>query len=135
MKRIMTPQDKQAATNLYRIWNDKKRSLGLTQEKASERLGISQSGFSQYVLGKVRLGDSILLKFSELLGVSPTDIREEFQYNLSKKTDLTADAMKLAEIYQRLPPEFKTAVFGVATSFLEQAETNVVPLQKKQASH
>lgn len=66
-KRTLTELEKQECAELKRIFDDKKRSLELTQEKAAEILGISQSGLGGYLLGRNALNLQFAIKISNLL--------------------------------------------------------------------
>lgn len=72
--------DLRAAQNLKNLWLQYKRKHKLTQEEfANCRLGWSQGNFSQYLNGKTPIGRKSLLKLSEALECTPSDIREEFR--------------------------------------------------------
>lgn len=95
----MTDLDIQAAKNLKRIWDQKRKELGFTQETASEHIGIGQSTVSQYLRGTVPLGIEATLKFSYFLGVDPREIRPdlpEWVVTLkSMKTEVSPDLLSL----------------------------------------
>ncbi len=113
-EREITEQDLIAAANLRRIWNDRKRFLGLTLEKAGERLGLSHSALSQYMNGKLPIGDTFLLKVSELLGVEPKQIRPEFPYKLYLSDDgFSSEARELARYYEILPTDTRRFLFSL----------------------
>lgn len=77
-RKPITRENAEAASRLRAIWNEKKRELHLTQERAAEVLGFSTQGaVSQYLNGKAPLNTDATLKFARLLGVSPADIRPE----------------------------------------------------------
>lgn len=111
-QRDMTEQDLIAASNLQRIWDTKKRSLGLTLEKAGERLGISHSSLSQYITGKMPIGIGFLLKISDLLGVEPRQIRPDFPYRLYPSSDnFSLEAIDLARFYEGLPKDAQRLMY------------------------
>lgn len=71
----MTEQDILVARRLKDIWDVKKNALGLSQEKAAGKMGFStQAAISQFLNGKIPLNKENVLKFAELLEVSPEDI-------------------------------------------------------------
>jgi len=95
----MTELDIQAAKNLKRIWDQKRKELGFTQETAVERIGIGQSTISMYLRGVVPLGVEATLKFAYFLGVDPREIRQdlpEWVVTLkSDKTEVSPDLLSL----------------------------------------
>lgn len=77
-KRSLDPQEQAAADRLRAIWDSQKRTLGLTQESVAFEFGWKQqSAVSQYLNGAIPLNVGALLKFSEKLGVKPSEIYPE----------------------------------------------------------
>lgn len=72
-----TEADRQAAKNLKRIWIERKDELGLTQKEVADKLGISQSGLSNYMNGHTVLGFEATMKIAHFLGVPPQLIRPD----------------------------------------------------------
>jgi len=75
----LTPEQQKDATRLkqsFRLWQVKRRERHepSSQEEVAERLGFGQSALNQYLNGKIPLNGEVLAKFSELLGVDPSDI-------------------------------------------------------------
>ncbi len=111
-QRDMTEQDLAAADNLRRIWYIKKRSLGLTLEKAGEDLGMSHSSLNQYINGKMPIGINFLLRIAEYLGVEPKEIRPDFPYRLYPSNDnFSSEAVDLARCYDRLPRDAQKLMY------------------------
>lgn len=82
-KRTITQADREAAKRLKRIWEEKKKDLHLTQEKAADQLGFkTQASVSHYLNCRIALGPVATLKFARLLDVSPQDIRPDFEFVL-----------------------------------------------------
>ena len=80
MNRKISESDKIAARNLRNIWEAKRESLGLTQEKAAEIMGFATQGaVSQYLNGRTALNTDTILKFASLLKVDPEDINPELK--------------------------------------------------------
>lgn len=120
MNRKISDSDKSAAQNLRRIWEAKRESLGLTQEKAAESLGFATQGaVSQYLNGRTALNTDTTLKFASLLQVDPEDIKPELKILLdfvrSTKKENTAEqsqlstrsehnTLKLMDIYAKAGP-------------------------------
>jgi transcriptional regulator with XRE-family HTH domain len=72
--RTITQHDLDNAKRLTNLWKAKKGPLGLTQLSAGTRLGFNQSMVSQLLTGAVVLNTDHILKWAQLLGVSPGDI-------------------------------------------------------------
>lgn len=77
-RRELEAFETQAAANLKRIWNSKKRELGLTQEALAHECGWkSQGAFNQYLNARVPLNVEAILVISNALGVDPLEISAE----------------------------------------------------------
>lgn len=75
VNRIITEQDKKNAARLKALWEAKKGSLKLTQTSAAAALGYrNQSMVSQLLNAQVALNTDAILKWAQLLQVSPPDI-------------------------------------------------------------
>ncbi|WP_063655203.1 helix-turn-helix domain-containing protein [Candidatus Arsenophonus triatominarum] len=123
MRRI-TPEDKQAAARLKKLWNEKKEALSLTQEKAAEELGFNTQGaVSQYLNGKVPLNTDTIIKFAKILHVSPEAIKPELSSLLSyvRETDsntpiqqpeisITKKELALLKLINQLPESEQTSL-------------------------
>lgn len=91
-RKIPTTEDRAKARRLKTIWTQRKAELGLTQIEASKKLNVKQPTLSQYLNCVIPLNTDMILKFSALLRISPSQIDPElknvnslFAYN-SKKT-------------------------------------------------
>ncbi|MEL5231277.1 helix-turn-helix domain-containing protein [Serratia ureilytica] len=123
-KKPLDIKDQEAAERLRKIWNEKKVTLRLTQEKAADALGFeTQSTVSQYLNGKNPLGTDAVLKFAALLQVRPEEIKPELAelMNYVRKSgeyseDMTApgwqllrpEQAELLSLYERLPESEKS---------------------------
>ncbi|MEE6802652.1 helix-turn-helix transcriptional regulator, partial [Escherichia coli O8:H10] len=77
-KKTLDAAEADAAKRLRDIWNEKKVTLRLTQERAAEALGFStQASISHYLNGTTPLNTDATLKFAALLGVQPEEIRPD----------------------------------------------------------
>lgn len=84
-RKPLSHADLAAAANLRRIWDEKKKGLGLTQEKAAAVLGFNtQAAVSHYLGGYTPLNTDAVLKFAALLKVQPSQIREDIGELLSQ---------------------------------------------------
>ena len=93
-RKPLSPADLEAAKNLRRIWDEKHKLLGLTQEKAAEIMKFNTQGaVSHYLNGYTPLNTDAVLKFSALLQVSPSAIRQDINDKLNAvltpKTDIS----------------------------------------------
>lgn len=122
-KKTLDATEADAAKRLRDIWDEKKVTLRLTQEKAAEALGFStQASVSHYLNGTTPLNTDATLKFASLLGVKPEDIRPDLaeMMNYVRKSGtyvqdysapgwrlLKPDDIELIELYERLPASEK----------------------------
>lgn len=122
-KKPLDIKDQEAAERLRNIWDEKKVTLRLTQEKAADALGFeTQSTVSQYLNGRNPLNTDAILKFAALLGVKPEDIKPDLKemMNYVRKSgthseDIAApgwqilkpEHAKLIGLYERLPESEK----------------------------
>jgi len=118
-KKTLDATELDAAQRLRDIWNEKKVTLRLTQEKAAEVLGFStQASVSHYLNGTTPLNTDATLKFASLLGVKPEEIRPDLaeMMNYVRKSGeyledrsgpgwklLSPEHAELIELYERLP--------------------------------
>lgn len=126
IRRNITPEDLEAANNLRRIWNSKKRDLRLTQEKVANDIGVTQGAISQYMKGTVALGIAVTLSFARILQVSPKEIRKDFRYNVVSN-DLTPEAIEFAYKWLSLPKRLRDAVEAHLDSLVEASSPNRPP--------
>ncbi|HGH4743862.1 MULTISPECIES: helix-turn-helix domain-containing protein [Serratia] len=122
-KTLLDAAEIEAASRLKRIWDEKKITLRLTQEKAAEALGFStQATVSHYLNGNIPLNTDATLKFAALLGVKPEDIRPDLaeMMNYVRKSGshtedyaapgwrlLKPEYSELIDLYERLPQSEK----------------------------
>ena len=122
-KKTIDDVEREAAKRLRDIWNEKKVTLRLTQEKAAEVLGFStQASVSHYLNGTTPLNTDATLKFASLLGVKPEEIRPDLaeMMNYVRKSGeyledrsgpgwklLNPEHAELIDLYERLPQSEK----------------------------
>lgn len=90
-RRALTAAEVEAARNLKRLWEEKKRPLKLTQEKAAALMGITQGAVWQYLNARIPLGTDALLKWSGVLDVQPTEINPSFRVPIGEARQQAAD--------------------------------------------
>ena len=139
----ITPEDKIAAENLRRLWDEYQSNLKkaghkrLTQEKAGEVLDMTQGAVNQYLSGKVPLGTEVTLKFARLINTDPRSIRPDFEYggvSESPATYTVEQTESLAEekalsfcdefevlINQKLDPSDKRELFQIKKTQYKRA--------------
>lgn len=72
---------------MRQIWDENKKALGLTQEKAAAAMGFNtQAAVSHYLSGYTPLNTDAILKFAALLKVKPSQIREDIGELLAPAT-------------------------------------------------
>lgn len=122
-KKTLDSADAETARRLREIWDEKKITLRLTQEKAAEALGFStQASVSHYLNGTTPLNTDATLKFAALLGVKPEEIRPDLadMMNYVRKSGeyvedragpgwrlLDPEHVELINLYDRLPQSEK----------------------------
>lgn len=72
-KKPLTPEQVADASRLKAIFENKKKSLGLSQETLAERMGMGQSGIAQLLNGSNAIGPSHAARLARILGVSVED--------------------------------------------------------------
>lgn len=74
-RRLLTGEELQDAERLKKIWEEKSRTLNLTQLAVSKAFGFAnQSAVSQYLNARIPLNMETAAKFSKILNVALTDI-------------------------------------------------------------
>ncbi len=77
---LPTPADLEAAAKLKTYWENKKATdASFTQERGAAEMNRSQGLISQYLNGSIPLGAAITMKFAEVLGISPGQIRDNMK--------------------------------------------------------
>jgi len=123
IKRNITDEQKEAAKRLKRIWDQKRETLGITQEKAAELSGwANASAVSQYLNGTVALNVEAVLRFAKLLKCHPTEIMPELEELLPKAAvqaateDKAEEALKLALSILELPSSQRAALLKISNA-------------------
>lgn len=117
-RRKITPEDLQASRQLKEIWLRKKSELGLSQEAAAEALGMSQSGFNQYLNGKAALNFEAAAKFAALLHVHVGNIRSDY----GTLVDRAAGGTHIDRIIDELPLDAQQSQLSFLKYNIERAE-------------
>lgn len=105
-KRKLTTEEIRIAENLRRIFNDKKKELGLTQEQAAHKLGWSTQGaVSQYLRAVIPLSLEVGLKFAKLLKVEPSEINPEWAEHDRPEPQISAEQQALYDEIKEMRPD------------------------------
>jgi transcriptional regulator with XRE-family HTH domain len=64
----------ECARRANKLWQAKKRKEKMSQASAADELGISASGFNQYINGRIALNTDIVAALASFFGVSPREI-------------------------------------------------------------
>ena len=90
--KTLTPIQLMNTEQLKLIWNSKKKTLGLTQEKVAELCDWNtQSAFNAYLLGRIPLNTDAVLRLAKVLQVHPTEIMPELSDILPYSTSENSD--------------------------------------------
>lgn len=108
---------------LNRIWNLKRKELGLSQEKAADMYGCSQGNISQYLNGKIPLNTDAIYKFAEILQVSPAEINPSLAPRLEAVSLLALEevtAKSLLPLLEKLSTVEAAKFLGMAEAIVEK---------------
>ncbi|MGG5288815.1 LexA family transcriptional regulator [Pseudomonas shirazensis] len=93
MSKRNLPDDRKAeCLRLKRIFNLKKRELGLTQEKLAEQLGINQSSVSHYLNAVNPLNAPIAAGFAKILEVQISEFSPRLAHEIELLTSASVEA-------------------------------------------
>ncbi|MCW1973490.1 UNVERIFIED_ORG: SOS-response transcriptional repressor LexA [Pantoea agglomerans] len=96
-KKPLSPEQLEDASRLRRIYDMKKKELGLSQESLAEKLGVSQSAIAQILAGRNALNLKRALEIATILGVEV----KQFSPSLAKEVEsLTYANAKFAGHYE-----------------------------------
>ena len=104
--RNITNDDLAAAARLSKLWDREQRARKFTQDTAADDLGWSQGMISQYLRGHTALGLEATLKFAKFLGVSPSEIRADYDHlvAINKVAEaLSEDEYGVAALWSKIP--------------------------------
>ena len=131
----MTAEQKAACDRLSEIWKSKQKILGLTQESAAEKLGITQGAVGHNLKGRTAISLRGLAGYSRLLDVPPeqidpvlaqqlratsspsNEVRDEADPShrgYETNVTLTADEKRLLGYFRRMTDQFQREFLGHA---------------------
>jgi transcriptional regulator with XRE-family HTH domain len=76
-RRPPNDNEKRAAERVRKRWLNSKKELGLTQDRAAELLGWTQSTFNAYLNARIPMSLAATLKFSKLLNIPAIELAPE----------------------------------------------------------
>lgn len=115
-KKTLAPDRIEECNALKSIFWEKRKELGLTQEKAAEALGMNQGSFSHYLNGRNALNVEFAARAAKLLGVPVSS----FSPRLAGVIDMMGEAnASLSE-----------QAYNHIKHYAEIAESNVLPAQQ-----
>jgi transcriptional regulator with XRE-family HTH domain len=128
MNRELTKYDVEAAKKLKSAYNREKKIRGLSQERAAEELGWSQSGLAHYLNARRKFNLSALAKICNFLGEDPEDIHPELvkkakqegilmNTNDSESKDI--DTKELQQLFENLTEEQQDIILKEVQEFME----------------
>jgi plasmid maintenance system antidote protein VapI len=90
LRRTITQRDKTISRKLKSLWDTKKRVLELSQQEMADRLGITQSAFSQMLHARMVITTDQIIKIALVFKESPTLIDPTFytRFDIHNKNDL-----------------------------------------------
>ncbi|MFO1434179.1 MAG: helix-turn-helix domain-containing protein [Candidatus Competibacteraceae bacterium] len=132
-RRQLTIQQAESARFLLQIWNERKVQLGLTQKKAADMLGITQSAIGQYLHGIIPLNTDTVIKFARLLGVAPSEISpdtaEKFDvvgpviaHAGQESIEISPDEFEWIKMMRRLWPSDRNTIKRIVAALVQSEE-------------
>lgn len=117
-KKTLSPERLEECATLKSIFWEKRKDLGLTQEKAAEALGMNQGSFSHYLNGRNALNVEFAAKAARLLGVPVSS----FSPRLAKAIDdITISSGEIREVAEKIRRIYSSDADGLS---------NVMPTQQ-----
>lgn len=117
-KKELSPEDKAICANLRRIWDAKKKELGLSQQVAADRLGITQGAVSHQLQGRNALHTDAIIIWADMLKCRETDIDPNRKY--AAGTGNPQLQQEISELLEAAGQENHQAVMAMLRSFVGQ---------------
>jgi transcriptional regulator with XRE-family HTH domain len=108
----------------------RRRTIGISQEALAEQCGVSFQQIQKYENGANRISFSRLVQIARALKCRVVDLMDvldgpdrEMTGDLDLLTRMrTPGAIELLAVYERMPPEARTALVGLLRAFVTQAD-------------
>lgn len=115
--------DKKAAIRAYELWKEVKAKTGMTQAHLATKMGCTQGALSSWFHGFTPIGTDALLKMSAIFGVSPTEIRPEFEYSVAvDASNASPTKGELLKIIDKMSPEAQRNLLIMARYMISDVE-------------
>lgn len=114
VNRELTARELEVAKTLKEAWVRKKATEGLSQEKLSGKLEMTQGAVSHYLNGKRPFGLEALMKFCSELDVDIIDIYPEIL--MKHGAEDTAQAVEFLSLFQKADKGVKKGVLEILRS-------------------
>ena len=129
-KRELTDAERESAARLRRIWERRRLSLGLTQEKVALACGWSTQGaFAHYLTGKNPLNIDAVFRLARVLEVDPREIMPELHELLlgffpelgaaGRAAPVGEEALRIALAIQSLPASDRASLSKIVTALTQ----------------
>jgi transcriptional regulator with XRE-family HTH domain len=113
--------------NLKRIWNQRKRELGLTQVSAAKDLGWTQGALSQYLNNLTELRPSATIKLANYLSVPASDIDPNIHMHMPNHLSVRVKHRNLStKILKQATTESMSVVGNKNTFVIEINEDTIM---------
>ncbi|MFO1430555.1 MAG: helix-turn-helix transcriptional regulator [Candidatus Competibacteraceae bacterium] len=133
-KRALTPDEENARNRLKRIWEAKRKVLGLTQQNVADRCGwSSQSTTGHYLSGRLALNTDAVLALARVLNVNPNEIWPNLLPNLKLDDVVSPDVAHIARAIDNLPDQDRQLVLTVISRFLPSHDLSPEAVRVAQA--
>jgi hypothetical protein len=127
--RALTPDEQTAQVNLKRIWDEKRKALGLTQEGIAPFLGFETQGAVGHAInGRAPITVMLAFKFAKLLQVHPADIHPGVNEIIGALGVESDPAMgQIMEMFALARPEARKAAVYMLYSDIISHDTQLPP--------
>ena len=131
-RKKLSVEQAEAARRLRLLWRERKE-VGLTQQQAAERLGVTAATVSQYLHGVIPLGTDAMIRWATLLGVSPDEIRPDMKEAFDvlgpvmaqadgETIELSPDELEWVRMLRQLSPADRQTMRRVVAALAQPVE-------------
>lgn len=122
-RRPLTEEEVRAANKLKQAWLGSKKRLGLNQEEAAHKIGMTQGGFSHYINAQVPLNINALLDICSLIEANPREIYPEITSTLQSSTP----SERLQQLFNGLNDDQQSLIIKEMEEFNELNSLRKLP--------
>jgi len=130
-RRSLTPEEREDADRLRKLWNERKEELMLSQVKVAERMGFSsQAAVSQYLNAKMPLNINTVAKFAQVLRARVEDISPRYAQMVGEPIPSSLDGYTAPQTGSLggVPTNHCLDWFAFSESFLEAMGSRSIKL-------